>query len=159
MPDVGFKILAIAVVAGVTGLGLILILQPSLYFRWFPNPVMADTPWSRIGLRFLGLLLCLFVLMILSGSLQADLKSDLAEGFHNNIVLALWVTFAAVWIGGLLSSILWRFSAIRASVSNYFTNEKLESPTWERRASLAFCSVLVIIVGAALLLAAMGFHV
>jgi hypothetical protein len=159
MPHVAFKILAIAFVAGFTGLGLILVLQPSLYFRWFPNPFMADTPWNRIQMRELGLVLCLFALMVLSGLLQAALKSDFAEGFHNNIVLALWITFILVWVGGLLSWILWRFSAIRASVSNYFTNERLESPAWERRASLAFCSALLTILGAALFLAAIGFHV
>lgn len=159
MPDVVFKILLIALVAGLTGLGLILVLQPSRYFRWFPNPFMPDTPWNRIQMREIGLVLCLFVLMVLSGLLRAAVKSEFAEGFHNNIVLALWITFVTVWVGGLLSWILWRFSAIRASVSDHFTNEKFEDPAWERRVSLTFCSVLFIIIGAALFLAAMGFHV
>lgn len=37
---------------------------------------MKDTPWTRIQMRTVGLVFCLFVLMMLSGILSGVLKSD-----------------------------------------------------------------------------------
>lgn len=158
MPDIVLKPLLLVIVLLFTGLGLILVLQPSLYFRWFPNPRMPDTPWNRIQMREVGLVLCLFVLMVLSGMSRRVVRSEFADGFQNNIVVALWVTFLTVWVGGILFWILWRFSAIRTFVSGHFNSEKLENPAWERRMTLTFCSVLFFIVGIAFVLAAMGYH-
>src|SRR5437773_5840309 len=59
MPD---RVLAIF-----ASLALILLVRPPLFLRRIPNPLLPDTPWNRVQMRGIGLVFCLFVLLVLSG--------------------------------------------------------------------------------------------
>lgn len=158
MPDSVFAVLLIFALLVFSSVAVILLVRPSLFIRRVRNPWMEDTPWNRLQMRTLGLILCLFMLMVLSSMSRGVLKSEFVEGFHNNLLVALWVTFSMGWIGGILSWILWRFSAVRVFVRRHYSSEKLEDPAWERRITLTFGSLLLFIVATALFLAAKGFH-
>ena len=77
------------------GVGLILLIRPALHFRIFPNPLVRDTPWNRLQMRTVGLIVCLFILLVSSGLLTGISKSEVLEGFHNNVLIALWASFFA----------------------------------------------------------------
>jgi hypothetical protein len=64
------------------GLGIVLLLWPSKFLRHIQNPLEPDTPVNRVYARALGLFVCLFVLMIISGSMKN------LEGFHRNMGFA-----------------------------------------------------------------------
>jgi hypothetical protein len=100
----------------------------------------------------------LFILMVLSGSSSGVSKSDFLAGFSDNILVALWLAFISVWVGGILSWIVWRFAAIRIFVRQRYSSEKLEDPAWERRVTVTFCALLLLIVASALFLAPEGYH-
>src|ERR1700682_1104886 len=102
MSDLPFVI--VIVILLFAGIGLILLVLPSLFLRLNPNPFMPDSPWNRVQMRGIGLFLCLFVLLIFSGG---GPESGLLEKFHRNILVALYVFFFALPI---LMWILWRFS-------------------------------------------------
>lgn len=158
MPPTLFATLITAVLFVVAGIGVFLLINPSSYMRRNPNPWMKDTPWTRIQLRAVGLVFCLFALMVLSGSLSHDSQSIVFRGFSDNILVALWLAFACVWVCGILSWIAWRFIAVRIWVRHQFPPEELESPAWERRMSIAFSALLLLIVASALLMTAGGVH-
>jgi hypothetical protein len=158
MPDRVFVVLLIFAVLVFSGISVILLVRPSLYLRRYRNPWMEDTPWNRAQMRAVGLVFSLFMLVVLTGIGKGASKSALLEGFHNNILVALWITFLIAWVGGILSWILWRFPAIRTFVRNLYSADKLEDPAWERRMTTTFCSLLSFIVVVALFLAAMGYH-
>lgn len=159
MQDIVLKIVLVVVSSSVTiSLALVLLLQPSLFCRWFPNPWMPDTAWNRIQLRELGLSVCLFLLMILSGISRHLANSEFADGLQNNLLVALWITFVALVAQSLISWILWQFSAFRTFVSGHFSSERLKCTAWERKMALTFCSILFGIVAIAIILAAMGCH-
>ena len=127
MPD---RVLAI-----VASLALILLVRPSLFLRRIPNPLLPDTPWNRVQMRGIGLVFCLFVLLVLSGGAP---ESKLHEGFHRNILVALWVSVFTVPI---LLWIFWQFS-VRSFVRQGYINGTSEDPAWERRMTLVFCTTL-----------------
>jgi hypothetical protein len=158
MPDTLFAIFLVVVIFLFAGISVAALIRPSQYIRWSRNPWMADTPWNRLQMRAVGLVFTLFALMVLSGILRSSSKSDLLEGFHNNILISLWLAFLSVWVGGILSWILWRFSAFRILVRKHYDTEKLEDPAWERRMTRTFFSLLLLIVVIALVLAAKGYH-
>ena len=118
MPD---RVLAIF-----ASLALILLVRPPLFLRRIPNPLLPDTPWNRVQMRGIGLVFCLFVLLVLSGGAP---ESKLHEGFHRNILVALWVSVFTVPI---LLWILWQFS-VRSFVRQGYINGTSEDPAWERR--------------------------
>jgi hypothetical protein len=91
-------------------------------------------------------------LMIFSGVSRGALKSDLLEGFHRNILLALWVSPLIIPI---ILWILWRVS-VRAITRRSYTEGTLEDPAWERGITMVFCSLLLFTV--AWLLATKGHH-
>jgi hypothetical protein len=153
-----FAILAIVVLSAVAGISLILLVRPSTYMRRFPNPWMKDTPWTRIQMRVLGLVICLFLLLILSGILSDVSSSKLLDAFSKNILVALWLAFSLAWVGGILSWVSWRFPAFRSFVGRRFSVDKIESVKWEHTITISFCSLLLAIVAAALFLAAAGYH-
>jgi hypothetical protein len=158
MPDSVFVVLLIFAVLVFSAISIILVVRPSLYLRRYRNPWMEDTPWNRLQMRVVGLVFSLFMLVVLTGIGKGASKSVLLESFHNNVLIALWITFLIAWVGGILSLILWRFAAIRTFVRNLYSADKLEDPSWERRMTTTFCSLLSFIVILALFLAAKGYH-
>jgi len=112
------------------------------------NPLQPDTPLNRVYTRALGVFLFLFMLMTLSGSMKR------LEGFHRNMVLALYVSFVILPI---FLWILWQYSPLRQVSRRYLAGE-LEEPGWELRMSLAFCSLLSTIIAAAFFLAQRGIY-
>src|SRR5437899_10087543 len=119
MPDGMWPIFVILVFLFFAGLALILLVWPSLFLRRIRNPLLPDTPWNRVQTRGIGLILCLFVLLVLSGGAPG---SELHEGFHRNILVALWVSVFTVPI---LLWILWQFS-VRSFVRRGYVNRSEE---------------------------------
>jgi hypothetical protein len=155
--DRAFTFLLGLVLLAVTALGVMMLVNPSTYLRWIRNPWMKDTPWNRVQMRIFGLLASLFILMIITDILNIS-KSPLLEGFHENVLMGLWVVFFMAWVVGLLSWVLWQIPPIREFVRSRFTAERLEKPAWERRMTAIFCCLLSFVVGVALVLAAIGHH-
>lgn len=154
MTDGTFAVMAGAVLLMFSGLGMILLVRPALHFRIFPNPLIRDTPWNRLQMRTLGLVLCLFILLIVTGGWASVPKRETLEGFHNNILIALWSSLLAAPI---ISWILWRFS-VDFLVRRGYIDPTMEDPAWERGMTLTFCSLLSFIILVALFLAASGHH-
>ena len=158
MPPALFAMLFMSVMFVLFGFGLYVLVNPSRYMRRNPNPRMENTPWTRIELRAVGLVICLFALMALSGSFSHGSASNLLAGFSDNILVALWLAFACVFVCGILSWFAWQFIAVRIWVRQHFPAEQLETPTWERRMSIIFCTLLLLAVVGALLMAVAGIH-
>ena len=152
MPDSLFSLVAAAVFLFFAFLSFTLLIHPGFFFRMFPNPLQPDTPWNRVQMRGVGLIFCLMLSMVFSGILRGAHASALLEGFHHNMLLALWIALLAVPI---LLWFLWRFS-VRPITRSAYISGSFENPAWERRMSIIFCSILVFIVGLAWLLAAKG---
>jgi hypothetical protein len=129
------------------GIGVLLLLWPSTFLRFIQNPWQPDTPINRVHTRALGVFVCLFMVVI-----STSMKN--IEGFHRNILIALWtlpiVLPIFLWI-------LWRYSPLQKVNRRYLAGE-VEEPQWELRMSLAFFSLLTLIVVAALLLAMTGIY-
>ena len=104
-----------------------------------------DTAINRVYVRALGVFFCLFALMAISGPF---------EGFHRNILVALTVSPVIL---AIFLWILWRYSSLRRVNRRYLAGDA-EEPQWELRMSIAFSSLLCIIVVAAFLLAAKGIY-
>jgi len=135
---VGFIILA--------AVTFIAFLFPSLFFRMFPNPLMPDTAWNRVWGRGFGLIFSLFLLAALSGGF---------EGFHENIVLALGISF---FVLPILMWLSWRFS-VRSFMRPCYINGTNRDPVWELRVTLFLCSLFVLTIATAWLLAARGHYI
>ena len=148
MSEAWFAALMAIVLLVFAGMGVVLLLLPSKFLRHGQNPLQPDTPVNRVHTRALGVYVCLFVLMIISGSIKN------LEGFHRNILLALGVSPVILPI---FLWILWRFSALQRVNRRYLTGDA-EEPQWELRMSLAFCSLLSVIVVVAFLLAMKGIY-
>src|SRR5215831_15955563 len=103
MPPVLFRMLFTTALFVFAAISVFLLVNPSRYIRRIRNPWMQDTPWMRIQLRAVGLVFCLFILVVLSGSLGRDSQSSIFRGFSDNILIALWLAFACVWVCGILS--------------------------------------------------------
>src|ERR1700687_586176 len=104
MPDSLFAIILAIVLLGFFGVSLILLLRPSMFLRHFKNPLQPDTPRNRVQMRGVGLFFCLFTLMMISGSRRK------LEGFHQNILIALWVSPLFI---SILLWILWRYTSLQ----------------------------------------------
>lgn len=107
---------------------------------------MPDTPWNRVWVRGFGLIFSLFLLTALSGGF---------EGFHENILLALGISF---FVLPILMWLLWQFS-VRSFTRQCFINGTNRDPVWERRMTFFFCSILVLTIATAWLLAARGHYI
>src|SRR6202021_240106 len=140
------------------GIALVLLVSPSLHFRLQPNPFMADTPWNRLQMRIVGLIVCLFLVTAITGWSGASRNSQLLNGFSSNVLVALWTTFIAAIAIGIVCAILWRFSAFRAFIRSRYPSDKLQSPGWERSMAVIFSSILLLVVDISLLLAPEGAH-
>ena len=139
-----------------TGIGVILLVRPSLYMRWNSNPWLKGTPWNRVQMRVVGLVVCLFLLLVASGILSGPSKSKLLASFSDNILVTLWVAFISAWFGGLVSWILWRFASFRTLIHERYSPDKIEGAAWERKMTIWFCSLLFVIVAVTFFLAAKG---
>ena len=95
MSDGELAVLFVAVFFVFAGISLIALTRPALFLRTFPNPFMPDTPINRVQLRGLGLVFCLMLLMMLSGTLSGAFSSPVVEAFADNMLLALWIRFLA----------------------------------------------------------------
>jgi hypothetical protein len=125
--------------------GIVLIVRPSAFLRHVRNPRQPDTPINRVNVRAVGVVVCLFVLVAISGAFDA---------FHKNILVALTASpiILMVFLWGL-----WRHSSLQRVNRRDLAGET-DEPYWELRMSVAFCSLLFIIVASALLLAMRGIH-
>jgi hypothetical protein len=127
------------------GIGIVLVLWPSKFLRHVQNPLQPDTPLNRVYMRELGVFVCLFVLLMISGSI---------EGFHRNILLALW---AMPVVLPIFLWILWRYSPLQQANRRYLAGEP-EQAQWELRMSVTFFSLISVIVAIAFLLAMRGIY-
>ena len=146
MSDTWFAILLAVVLLFFAGIGVVLLLWPSKFLRHVQNPSQPDTPLNRVHMRSLGVVICLFLLLVISGSMQA------LEGFHRNILLALWTSPVILPI---FLWILWRYSPLK-QVNRRYLGGEVEETQWELRMSAAFCSLLFFIVVTAFFLAERG---
>lgn len=145
MSDSWFVKLFVAVLIFFTAIGTVLVLWPSKFLRFVQNPLEPDTPINRVYARAGGVVICLFVLVAVSGAF---------EGFHKNILVALGISPVILPI---FLWILWRYSSLQRVQRRYLAGDT-EEPHWEIRMSIAFASLLCIIVLAASLLAARGIY-
>src|SRR5271169_6838735 len=113
MPPLAFQLLMGLTLTMIASFGITALVRPSQYIRWSKNPWMDDTPWTRLQMRGVGLIFCLVVIMGVSGFLKERTNSGVLQGFHENIVIALWVAFVATWVFGIISFTLWRFAPFR----------------------------------------------
>ena len=158
MPQTALAILIAVVLSLFAGIGFYLLIRPSQYIRKSKNPWMQDTPWMRLQMRAVGLVFCLFILVVVSGIAGGNTRTDVLAGFHKNLLAALWLAFIVGWVVGVVSWILWRFRAFRSFIRTHFESEKLENPAWEHRMTIVFCSLLTSIVAIAYVLAVGGYH-
>jgi hypothetical protein len=149
MPDSLFAIILAIFLLSFFGVSLILLLRPSMFLRHFKNPLQPDIPQHRVQMRGVGLFFCLFTLMMISGSLTK------LEGFHQNILIALWVSPLLIPI---LLWILWRYSPLQQVMRRHLTGERVEDPAWELQMTLTFSGLLLLVVVIAFLLSSMGYH-
>jgi hypothetical protein len=154
MPDSLFALLTGAAFLFFAFVSFTLLIRPRFFFRMFPNPLQRDTSWNRVQMRGVGLVFCLMLLMMFSGILRGAHNSALVGGFHNNILLALWVSLLA---GPIICWTLWRFS-VDFLVRRGHIDPTMEDPAWERGMALTFCSLLSFIILIALFLAARGHY-
>ena len=147
MSDVVFVVLLPVALLLFAGVAVTMLVRPSLLLRHLANPLQRDTPENRVQLRGVGLIFCLFVLQPI---LAAVPSSDWLRSFRHNMLIALWASPFAVPI---LLWLLWQFS-VRSFVRRAQIEGKSEDPAWELRMSLIFCSVLLLVVALASLLAA-----
>jgi Mn2+/Fe2+ NRAMP family transporter len=145
MSDTWFVPVFAIVLLFFAAVGVVLTVWPSMFLRHVRNPLQPDTPINRVHARALGVFVCLFVLVTISGAF---------EGFHRNILVALSVSPIVLPI---FLWILWRYSSLQRVNRRYLTGEAEESH-WELRMSIAFCSLLSIMVVFALLLAMSGIY-
>jgi hypothetical protein len=149
MPDSLFAIILAIFLLSLFGVSLILLVRPSMFLRHFRNPLQPDIPQNRVQMRGVGLFFCLFTLMMISGSLKKP------EGFHQNILIALWVSPLLIPI---LLWILWRYSPLQQVIRRHLTGERVEDPAWELRMTFTFSGLLLLVVVIAFLLSSMGYH-
>jgi hypothetical protein len=149
MPDFLFAIILAIALLGFLGVGLILLLRPSMFLRHIKNPLQPDNPGNRVQMRGVGLFFSLFTLMVISGSLKKF------EGFHQNILVALWVSPLLIPI---FLWILWRYSSLQRVIRRHLTGEEIEDSAWELRMTLTFSGLLLLVVVIAFLLGYMGYH-
>jgi hypothetical protein len=125
--------------------GVVLLVWPSAFLRHVRNPLQPDTPLNRVYTRTLGVFMFLFVLLVVSGAF---------EGFHRNVLIALSISPVILPI---VLWVLWRYSALQQVNRRYLIDGTVDQH-WELRMSVAFCSLLFIIVASALLLARRGIY-
>jgi cation transport ATPase len=145
-----FAIVAPIVLLVFAGVGVTLLLWPSAWLRRSRNPWQPYTPENRLHMRSLGQMVCLFMLLIVSGLFGSGAT---AEGFHRNVLVALWTSFlfvpVFVWI-------LWRTS-LRGVARRLLTGE-LDEEKWELWMSLAFSGLLTSMIMTAFILALNGYY-
>jgi hypothetical protein len=149
MPDKWFSAFLVIVLLLFGGsIGVVLLIWPSKFLRHFQNPWQPDTPVNRVYTRALGVFVCSFVLVPISWSMTTF------KGFDQNILLALWTLPVLMPI---FLWILWRYSPLKQVNRRYLAGGE-EEPEWELRMSVAFCSLLSMIVVVAMLLAMIGIY-
>jgi hypothetical protein len=121
---------------------------PAKFLPHVQNLWLPDTPLSRVRIRPIDVFFVLFVLLIISGSTKT------LEGFHKNILLALW---ASLIIMPIFLWILWRYSSLQQVNRRYLAGEP-DLAQWELRTSAAFCSLLFTMIAIAFLLAKSGIY-
>jgi len=148
MSDKWFSVFLAIVLLLFAGIGVVLLLWPSKFLQRLQNPLQPDTPVNRVYMRALGVFVCLFVLVPISWSMTTF------KGFDKNILLALWTLPVLMPI---FLWILWRCSPLKQVNRRYLAGGG-EEPQWELRMSVAFCSLLSVIVVVAMLLAMSGIY-
>lgn len=129
------------------GIGLTLLLWPSNFLLHIRNPWQPDTPENRVYVRGIGLVLCLFLIMAATGSVNR------LEGLHRNMLVALWASFLFLPI---FFWVLWQFSPLRQMNRRHLAGDS--DTGWELWMSLAFSGLLSAIVLIAFFLARKGYY-
>lgn len=148
MSDASFAILFAIGLLIFVGIGVVLLLWPSVFLRHIHNPLQPDTPINRVYMRVLGVYFCLFILLPISGSTKTY------EGFHRNILIALGVS---PLILPIFLWILWRYSSLQ-QVNRRFLAGEPEDARWEFRMNVAFCLLLFAMIVTAFLLGMSGIY-
>ena len=120
MSDTSVAIVVAIVFLIFGGVGIVLLLWPSKFLRRVRNPLQPDTPINRASARAVGVVICLFVLVAVSGPF---------EGFHRNALVALAISPVILPI---FLWILWRYSSLQRVNRRYLAGDK-EEPQWEVR--------------------------
>ena len=149
---IGLGFVAFGVVAA------FLLVLPARFIAVLRNPWLLDTPWTRLQIRALGLVIFLFAAVATSMILAGVSNSERLARFSDFLLADLWLSFIVFWLVGVSSWIAWRFAFVRVFVQRHFSLERLENPAWERRMTTIFCSALFALVAIALLLAAGRHH-
>lgn len=131
-----------------SALAVVLLIWPSKFLRHAQNPWQPDTPVQRVYMRGMGLFLALLLIGMISGSTQTH------EGFHRNILVALWVVpvFLPIFYW-----VLWRHSPLKKVERRHLVGEPADW-RWERWMSATFCALIGLIVATAYLLSKIGMH-
>lgn len=137
-----FLFLFVIAALAMGGIGLTLLIHPSAFFRHVDNPLQPDSPESRVKMRGIGLVLCLFTLVFRSAVLPMPAR------FHKNILVAFWLSLLGVPI---LLCLLWQIS-VRAYVRRTLVEGINCKAAWERTMTAVFCSVRLAIIIIALIL-------
>ena len=145
MLDTWFAPILAIVLLFFAAISIVLVLWPSAFLRHDRNPLQSDAPINRNHIRAVGVYLCLFVLVASSGAF---------EGFHKNILVALWTSPVLL---PMFLWLLWRYSSLQRVNRRYLTGEA-EEPHWELWMSITFSALLSIIVVSAILLATKGIY-
>jgi hypothetical protein len=132
-------------------IGLVLLLWPSRWLRRQRNPWQPDTPENRLYTRSAGQMVCLFMPLIVSVLFGSGAT---AEGFHRNILVALWISCPIVPV---FVWILWRTPPLRRVARRLLTGE-LDEEKWELWMSLAFSGLLTSMIMTAFILALNGYY-
>jgi hypothetical protein len=142
MPDL-FPVFFAAALLAFAGVGLLLLLRPSVFLHKFPNPWQPNTIWNRVQMRAVGLYFCLFVLLPISGSQKGF------GGFQRNLVIALLSSPVLLAISFWA---IWRYSSVQRVIRRQLTGEQLDDRLLELRMSLAFGGLLFLILFVAFVL-------
>ena len=115
MSDAWFAAIFAVVLLFFACVGIVLIVRPSAFLRHVRNPLQPDTPINRVNIRAVGVFVCLFILVTISGAFDA---------FHKNILVALTASpiILAVFLWGL-----WRYSSLQRVNRRYLTDETVRA--------------------------------
>jgi hypothetical protein len=135
--------------------GFVLIIRPSIYVnsRWTRqvfNPKLLQSRAYQLELRLVALVFALAGFAMLSDIAVGILKVPSARAFEEYSSLAVTITVIAICFVGLFSFVARKIPAVK----NWYSSGSMEAKPnelrlKERKVSIVFCVVFLLIVGAA----------